>query len=223
MGTLTVCVTDAQGFPHDMLLPVMNVPGLGRHLFSDGTAALKVMNAVIAKESYLAVGQFKITLRKNTECPTIDYLDLELAPRGNYQTEAAFPTSVILGHKIPKGLALASRLLRSSAMGAVAPLATVARPLIATSTAAPGLPALQTTASAHGARLIIGGTMGVVSTSTGTTAFVASTITPGLVNATTTATPTMPTPVMAAAGSEHLPPAPGASERAHRRLLSRLL
>ena len=39
-------------------------------------------------------------------------------------------------------------------MGAVAPLATAARPFIATSTAAPGFPALQTTALAHGARLI---------------------------------------------------------------------
>ena len=59
--------------------------------------------------------------------------------------------------------------------------------------------------------------------STGTTYFAAATITPGLVNATTTATSAMPTPVMAVAGSEHLPPAPGASERAYRRLLPRLL
>ena len=108
-------------------------------------------------------------------------------------------------------------------MGAVALLATAARPLIATSTTAPGLPAQQTTASSHGARLIIGGTMGAASTSTGTASFAVATTTPGLVNATTTATPAMPTPVMAAAGSEHLPPAPGASERAQRRLQPRLL
>ena len=108
-------------------------------------------------------------------------------------------------------------------MGVVAPLATEARPLIATSTAAPGLPVLQTTASAYGARLIHGGTMGAASTSTGTTPFAVPTITPGLVNAITTATPAMPTPIMATAGSEHLPLAPGASERAHRRLLPRLL
>ena len=108
MGTLTVRVTDAQGFLHDMLLPAMNMPGLGRHLFSGGMAALKGINAVMAKESYLDVGQFKIALRKDTECPTIDYLDLELAPRGNYQMEAAFPTRVISGHTIPTGSALAS-------------------------------------------------------------------------------------------------------------------
>ena len=56
MGTLTVRVTDAQGFLLDMLRPAINVPGLGRHLFSGGTAALKGMNTIIAKESYLNVG-----------------------------------------------------------------------------------------------------------------------------------------------------------------------
>ena len=70
-----------------------------------------------------------------------------------------------------------SRLLGSSAMRAVAPLATAARPLIATSTAAPGLPALQTTALAHGARLINSGTMGAASTSSGTTSFAVPLIT----------------------------------------------
>ena len=82
-------------------------------------------------------------LRKDAECSTIDYLDLELAPRGNYQMEAAFPTRVISGHIISKGLALASRLRRGSAMGAIAPLATAARPCITTRTAAPGLAALR--------------------------------------------------------------------------------
>ena len=222
MGTLTVCVTDAQGFLHDMLLPAMNVPGLGRHLFLGRTATLKGIYTVIAKESYLDVSQFKVPLRKGKECSTLDYLDRELALRGNYQTEAAFPTRVIQGHTIPTGWALASRLLRSGAMGAVAPLATAARPFIATSTAAPGLPALQTIASAHhGAHLINGGTMGSTSTSTGTTSFAAPRITPGLATATNTSA--LLTTAMAAAGSEHLPRAPGASERAHRRLLPRLL
>ena len=64
MGTLTVRVTDAQGFRHDMLLAAMNVPGLGRHLFLGGTAALKEINTIIAKESDLDVGQFKIPLHK---------------------------------------------------------------------------------------------------------------------------------------------------------------
>ena len=65
MGTLTVHVTDAQGFLHDMLLPAMNVPELGRHPLSGGTAELKGVNTVIAKEPYLDVGQFKISLTPN--------------------------------------------------------------------------------------------------------------------------------------------------------------
>ena len=158
MGTLTVRVTDAQGFLHRMLLPAMNVPRLGHYLFSGGTAAFKGKCTAIAKESYLDVCQFNIPLRKDTEYPTIDYLDLELPPRSSCQTEAAFPTKVISRHTIPTGLALVSRLLRSGAMGAVTPLATAARPLIATSTAAPGFPALQT--NSYHARLISGGTMG---------------------------------------------------------------
>ena len=138
MRTLTVRVTNAQNFLHDILLPTINVLGLVRHLFSGGMAASKEVKTVITKESYLNVGQFKIPPHKDTKCPTIDYLDLELAPRGNYQTEAAFPTRVISGHTIPTGSALASGRLRSGAMGAVAPFATAARPFIATSTAALG-------------------------------------------------------------------------------------
>ena len=74
----------AQGFLLDMLLPAMDVPGPGRHLFSGGTTASKGVNTIIAKESYLDVGQFKISLRKDTDYLTIDYLDFELAPRENY-------------------------------------------------------------------------------------------------------------------------------------------
>ena len=222
-GILTVRVTDAQNFLHDMLLPAMNVPGLGRHLFSGGMTALKGIYTIIAKESYLDVGQFTIPLRKDTECRTIDYLDLELATKGNCQTEAAFPTRVISEHTIPTGSALASRILTSGAKEAVAPLATAARTVIAISAGAPGLPTLQTTASAHGARPINGGTMEAISTSTGTTSFAAPTIMPGLVNATSIVTPAIPTSVVAAAGSEHLTSATGASERAHRRLLPLLL
>ena len=213
MATLTVRVTNIQGFFHDMLLLVKNVTGLCRHLFSGGTAALEGINTVFAKELYLDVGQSKIPQREDIEYLTLDYLDLELAPRGNYQTEAAFPTRVISGHTIPTGSALASRLLRSRVMGVVAPLAKAARPFTATSTAGTSLSALQTTASNHGARLISGGTMRAASTSTATTSFAVPTITPGLVTATTIATPAMPTTAMAAAGSEHLPSAPGTSER----------
>ena len=193
----------------------MNVPGLGRDLFSGGKAALRGINTAIVKESYLDVGQFKISLRKDTICPTIDYLDLDLAPRGNYSTKVTFPTSVISGHTIPTGSALVSRRLRNGAMGVAAPLAAVARPFIATFTATPGLPAQQTTASAHGTRLISGSAMEAGSTSTETTSFAVPTITLGLVTATTTATPAMSTKTIAAAGSAHLRPAPGTSERNH--------
>ena len=51
MGTLTVYVTDAQGFLHNMLLSGMNVPGLNGHLFSERTVALEWVSTVIAKES----------------------------------------------------------------------------------------------------------------------------------------------------------------------------
>ena len=118
----------------------MNVPGLGRHLLSGGTAALKGTNTVIAKELYLDVGQFMIPLRKSTGCPTLVYLDLELAPRGNCQTEAAFPTRVTSGHTIPRGSALASRLLRSGAMGAASAFTATTSFVAPTTT-----PGLQTT------------------------------------------------------------------------------
>ena len=61
MGTLTVRATDAQGFIHNMLLLTVNVPGFGCHMFSGGTAALKEVNTIIAKQSYLNVGQFNNT------------------------------------------------------------------------------------------------------------------------------------------------------------------
>ena len=194
IGTFAVRVTNAQDFLHDMLLPAMNMPVLGGHLFSGGTAALKEINTIIAKESYLDVGQFKITLRKDME-RHIRLPRLELAQRGNYQMKQAFSTRVISGHTIPTGSVLASQRLKSGTMETAAPLTTVARPFIATYTEAPGPPALQTTASAHCARLISGDTMGA------TTSFTVPTITSGLVTATTTATPAMPTTAMEAAGS----------------------
>ena len=41
MGTLTVRVTDAQGFLHGMLLPAMNVPGLPVTCFQEGRWRLR--------------------------------------------------------------------------------------------------------------------------------------------------------------------------------------
>ena len=135
MATFTVRVTGAQGFLHDMLLPVMNVPRLGCHPFLGGMAALQGANTIIAKEPYLDVGQFKIPLRKDTDYPTINY-NLELATKGNHQTEVAIPTRVISEHTIPTGSALASQTLRSGAMGAFTRFLPVTRPFIVISTAA---------------------------------------------------------------------------------------
>ena len=108
MDTLTVHATDDQGFLHDMLLPAMKVPELGRHLFSGGTAALKGVYTVIAKQSYLEVGQFYISLGKDTDCSISNYLNVELVPGGNYQIEAMFPTRIISGPTIPTGSTLTS-------------------------------------------------------------------------------------------------------------------
>ena len=131
--------------------------------------ALKEVNTIIAKEPYLDVGQIKIPLRKDTDCPITDYLDLELSPRSNNETKVAFPTSVISGHTVPTKFALASRLLRNEIMEAGVPLARVARPFVVASTAVLGLLALRTTTSALGGRLIIGGAMAAASAFTATT------------------------------------------------------
>ena len=66
MSTLTARATDAQGFIHNMLLLTMNVPRLGCHMFSGGTVALKGVNTIIAKQSYLNVGQFNNTSSEKT-------------------------------------------------------------------------------------------------------------------------------------------------------------
>ena len=129
--------------------------------------------------------------------------------------EAALPARVISGLTIPTGLALASRLLRSGAMGEVAPLATAARAFIVIYTAAPGLSALRTTALVLGARLISGGAMGASTSFTATVSFAALTTTPGLPIATATTTLAMLATAMAAAGGEHLAQMPETSERAH--------
>ena len=50
IGTLVVCVIEAQGFFQDMMLSAMNMPGLGRHLFSGRTAGLENLNTIISKK-----------------------------------------------------------------------------------------------------------------------------------------------------------------------------
>ena len=215
MGTLTVRVTDGQTFFLDMVLPAIIVLRLGRHLFSVGTVALKGVNTIIANELVLDVGEFKISLRIDIDCPTPDYVDLELASRNNYPVEAAIPTRIISGHTISMGSALVYRLLRSGAMGMVAPLAIVTRPFIVTTTVAQGLPALRAIASAHGVSLVRGGAMGAASAFIATTYFVAPTTMVGLPTAIATAAQVMPETAMMAAGGDYSAPAPETSERVH--------
>ena len=62
MGTLIIRVSDIQDLFQDLLLPAMDVPELGSHLFLGETVAQKGVNLVTAKESYFDVGQFKIPL-----------------------------------------------------------------------------------------------------------------------------------------------------------------
>ena len=186
MDALTVRVTNAQGFLHDMLLPAMNVQELICHLFPGGTAALKGVNTVIVNMSYLDVGQLKIPLRKDTGCPAIDYFDLELAPRGNYQTEAEFPTRASRN---------SGKVVHRDIFGGVrSPAAT--------------------NCSFSYWHLINGRVMRSTSAFTVTTSFTAPTATVGLPTAVATATPAMPATAPAARG-KYLSLAPKASERAH--------
>ena len=130
-------------------------------------------------------------------------------PRGaTTLTEAAFPARVVSGYTIPTGSVLASRRFKSGATGAVNPLAAAVRPLIATSTVAPGLQVLLTAALDLGACLISGGAMGVALAVTATTYFAAPLTTLVLPTATAIATPAMSATAMAAAGGEHSGPAP---------------
>ena len=78
-GVLMVNVVNHQGSTHPAQLPVTILPGLGRHLFSWETAAVKGVNMVIAKRSYLDLGDFKVLLRKDGYCCTLDHLDLTTA------------------------------------------------------------------------------------------------------------------------------------------------
>ena len=211
IGILTTGVPDAQGFLHHMLQPAVNGPRLGRHLYLGETAALKEVNTIIAKQSYCNVGQLKKSLRKDTDCLTTDYLGLEESPGTSVLDKGDLGAHNTYG--VDSGL---SRSQEWGGMGAVTLLATTARTFIATSAAAPDLPALQTPSSALDARLISSGAMGVAFAYTATTSFVAPTTTSVVPTPTATATPVM-LATTTAAGGERLAPAPGKSKRAHHR------
>ena len=89
-GILIVEVEGQQGIKHLVQLPVTIVPGLGRHLFSAGTAATKIMSMVIAARSYLDLGNFKVNSRTGKKYSTLTYSDLTIAP-SSIATESAFP------------------------------------------------------------------------------------------------------------------------------------
>ena len=69
-GVLVANVVDHEGSRHPVRLPVTILPGLGRHLFSGGTAAAKGVNMVIENRSYLDLGDFRVsTTQKTTIVP----------------------------------------------------------------------------------------------------------------------------------------------------------
>ena len=90
-GVLVVQVLDHLGSKHSVQLPVTIVPGLGRHLFSGGSATMKGVNMVIGKNSYLDMGAFTVPLRKGSHCSSLDHLDLTTDATSRI-AETAFPT-----------------------------------------------------------------------------------------------------------------------------------
>ena len=90
---LIVHVEDQQGIEHPVQLPVTMVPGLGRHLFSGGTAATKGVSMVIAARYYLDMETFKVDARteKKVVVHTSTGWDLAIA-LSSVATESAFPT-----------------------------------------------------------------------------------------------------------------------------------
>ena len=61
-GVLFVQVWDQISSKHSVQLPVTVVPGLGRHLFSAGSAAATGVTMIIAPQSYLDMGAFAVPL-----------------------------------------------------------------------------------------------------------------------------------------------------------------
>ena len=59
-GVLVVRVLDRIGSKHSVQLPITMVPGLGKHLFSGGSAATSGANMIIATNSYLDMGAFTV-------------------------------------------------------------------------------------------------------------------------------------------------------------------
>ena len=79
-GVLVVLVLDHIGSKHSVQLPVTIVPGLGRHIFSRGSAAARGVTMIIATQSYLDMGAFAIPLCKDSHCPSLYHLIISTSP-----------------------------------------------------------------------------------------------------------------------------------------------
>ena len=91
VGQLVVQVLDHIGSKYSVQLPVTVVPGLGRHLFSGGSAAASGVTMIIATQSYLDMGAFAIPLRNDSHCSSLHHLDLTTKATSR-KPETAFPT-----------------------------------------------------------------------------------------------------------------------------------
>ena len=90
-GVSFVQVSDHIGSKHSVQLSVTVVPGLGRHLFSRGSAAARGVTMIISTKSYLDTGAFAIPLRKDGHCSSLYHLDLTTGATRR-TPETAFPT-----------------------------------------------------------------------------------------------------------------------------------
>ena len=75
-GGLVGKVLDHIGSKHAVQLTPTIVPGLGRQLYSWGSAATRWVNIIIANNSCLGMCELTVPLRKGNLCSTQDHLDL---------------------------------------------------------------------------------------------------------------------------------------------------
>ena len=88
---LVVQLLDHIGYQHYVQLPVTIVPGLGKRLFSGGSAATPGANMIIATQSYLDMGAFTVPLREDSHCSSLHHLDLTTGATSRYLRQR-FPT-----------------------------------------------------------------------------------------------------------------------------------
>ena len=88
---LVVLVLNHIGSKHSVQLPVTIVPGLGRHLFSKGSAAARRVTMVIAINSYLDMCAFAVPLRIDSHCSSLHHPNLTTGATSR-TPETAFPT-----------------------------------------------------------------------------------------------------------------------------------